>query len=154
MQHQLILAYEEIARTDLLPEEKALLAAAEAAARQAYAPYSGFPVGAAARTTDKRLWASNNQENAAYPSGLCAERTLLFYLGSQQLIPAVEALAVYAPHSPGPVMPCGACRQVMYEYEQLGNQPWLLIFAGATSVVYRIRGVPTLLPLAFVWKPS
>lgn len=154
MPHQLVLVYEEVTREELPAEEKALLEAAELAAGRAYAPYSRFPVGAAARTTDKRIWTGNNQENAAYPSGLCAERTLLFYLGSQQLISAVEAIAVYAPHSSGPVMPCGACRQVMYEYEQLCGRPWLLIFAGAAPVVYRIRGVHTLLPLAFVWKPA
>jgi len=148
------LVYEELAWEELSPADRALVEAARDAAHQAYAPYSGFPVGAAARLRDARLFTGNNQENAAFPSGLCAERVLLFYLGSQQLLPHVEALAVFAPHSPTPVMPCGACRQVLHEYQRLSQTPWVYIFAGAAPFVYRFVGIDNLLPFAFVWKPS
>lgn len=154
MQRRVHLVYEELGWEELSPADRALVEAARAAAGQAYAPYSGFPVGAAARLRDGRLFTGNNQENAAFPSGLCAERVLLFYLGSQQLLPQVEALAVFAPHSPTPVMPCGACRQVLHEYEQLSQTSWTYIFAGAPPTVYRFIGMENLLPFAFVWKPS
>lgn len=154
MQKKLVLVYEELPREMLSAEERALLYQAEAAAGQAYAPYSGFPVGAAALLSDGRTFTGNNQENVALPSGTCAERSLLFYLGAQQLIPTVRMLAVYAPKSEGPVMPCGACRQVLYEYQQMCVQPWMLIFAGASERVYRFTGVNNLLPFAFVWRPS
>ncbi|MDW8015876.1 MAG: cytidine deaminase [Bacteroidia bacterium] len=152
MHYRLELSYESMAVGDLSPEERDLLKKAQEAAEYAYAPYSGFPVGAAARLSDGRLLSGNNQENSAYPSGLCAERTLLFYLGSQRLIPLVQMIAVYAPLSEDPVMPCGACRQVMYEYERLGSIRWTLIFAGASGRVYRFMGMETLLPFAFVWR--
>lgn len=153
MKRILSITYEELTAEELLPEEYNLLQAAKEAARQAYAPYSHFPVGAAVRLRDGCIFTGNNQENAAYPSGLCAERTVLFYVGSQGLISEVEMLAVYAPKLHAPVMPCGACRQVMYEYEKLAKSPWTLIFAGASEHIYRLSGVENLLPFAFVWRP-
>lgn len=102
------MTYEELSWAELSPGEAELLKAAEAAAQKAYAPYSGFPVGAAARLIAGEIYTANNQENAAYPSGLCAERVLLFYLGAQGLVPQIQALAVCAPKLPHPVMPCGA----------------------------------------------
>lgn len=154
MERRVHLIYEELSWEELSPADSALVEAARTAASQAYAPYSGFPVGAAVRLRDGRLFTANNQENAAFPSGLCAERVLLFYLGSQGLLPQVQALAVLAPHSPAPVMPCGACRQVLHEYERLGQTSWVYIFAGAAPLVYRFSGIENLLPFAFVWKPS
>lgn len=153
MRHTLILTYEELSRGALSVQEQALLHEAEMAAGQAYAPYSGFPVGAAALLSDGRTFIGNNQENAALPSGICAERSLLFHLGAQRLIPAVNTIAVYAPKSEVPVMPCGACRQVLHEYQQMCAKPWVLIFAGASDRVYRFIGVENLLPFAFIWRP-
>ncbi len=154
MRHELRIVYEELLPEELEEEDKRLLKAAKAAAAHAYAPYSGFPVGAAVRLTDGRIFTGNNQENAAFPSGLCAERTVLFYVGSQALMTEIDALAVFAPKSPTPVMPCGACRQVMHEYQSHAHRPWVLIFAGASKTVYRFIGVENLLPFAFLWRPS
>ncbi|MGQ9863109.1 MAG: cytidine deaminase [Bacteroidia bacterium] len=149
MQKQVCLAYEEVAYTALEAWEKLLIQKAQEAVQSAYAPYSGFPVGAAARLHDGTLLKGSNQENAAFPSGLCAERVLLFSLGAQGLIAQVEALAVYAPKSPIPVSPCGACRQVMWEYQQLATRPWKIYLAGDSPTIMRLEGVETLLPWAF-----
>jgi cytidine deaminase len=81
----------------LPPEEQAILEQAQAAAQRAYAPYSGFAVGAAVRLRDGSIFTGNNQENLAYPSGLCAERVVLFQVGAMGKAPQIEALAVYAP---------------------------------------------------------
>ncbi len=147
------LSYEILLRKELLPLEKALLSRAEEAARQAYAPYSGFPVGAAVRLRDGSIYTGNNQENLAYPSGLCAERVVLFQVGALGKAAEIEALAVYAP-GVDVVFPCGACRQVMLEYAQMSETPWTLIFAGAAASVYRMKGVYLLLPFHFVWRRS
>ncbi len=147
------LNYEIVSREGLSPLERALLAQAEAAAERAYAPYSGFPVGAAIRLNDGSIYTGNNQENLAYPSGLCAERVVLFQVGALKKAAEIEALAVYAPKVEV-AFPCGACRQVMLEYEQMGETPWTLIFAGAAASVYRMKGVSLLLPFHFVWKRS
>ncbi|MEN2993618.1 MAG: cytidine deaminase [Bacteroidia bacterium] len=153
MERLWMLRYEEISWEDLSPEEREVVIAARQAAERAYAPYSGFPVGAAARLRDGRLYLGNNQENAAYPSGLCAERVLLFSLGAQGLVPEIEILSVYAARLEEPVMPCGACRQVMYEYQQRSPAPWRLLFSGGLSPrIYRLIGAEGLLPLAFRWK--
>ncbi|MCX7606527.1 MAG: cytidine deaminase [Bacteroidia bacterium] len=154
MQRLWRVTYEELHEDTLSAPEKELIQAAAKAAEHAYAPYSKFHVGAAVRLRDGRIYTGNNQENAAYPSGLCAERTLLFSLGAQSLISSVEILAVYSPHSLSPVMPCGACRQVMHEYQEKSQNRWVLLFAGASSLVYRFVGVESLLPFAFVWRPA
>jgi cytidine deaminase len=147
-------SYEVLPREALAPADKALLAHAEAAAGKAYAPYSDFPVGAAVRLQDGSIFTGNNQENLAFPSGLCAERVVLFQVGALGKAPQIEALAVYAPKAAEVAFPCGACRQVMIEYEQMNDRPWTLIFAGAAASVYRMKGVSLLLPLHFVWKRS
>ncbi|MCS7162591.1 MAG: cytidine deaminase [Bacteroidia bacterium] len=147
------LHYEEISWEDLSLEEREVVLAARHAAEKAYAPYSSFLVGAAARLRNGSLYLGNNQENAAYPSGLCAERVLLFSLGAQGLIPEIETLAVYATLLEEPVTPCGACRQVMYEYQRRSPTPWRLLFGGGLSPrLYRLMGAEGLLPLAFSWR--
>ncbi|MEN3041033.1 MAG: cytidine deaminase [Bacteroidia bacterium] len=145
--------YEELLVEKLGAEDRQLILSAQEAAKAAYAPYSGFPVGVAVRLRDGGILVANNQENAAYPSGLCAERVLLFYLGSQSLISEVDTLAVYAPQANMPIMPCGACRQVIYEYERVSAGSWKFLFAGACPFVYRFIGAENLLPFPFVWKP-
>jgi len=147
-------AYEIVWRKALNPTEAKLLAAAEIAAQHAYAPYSTFPVGAAIQLADGSLYTGNNQENQAYPSGLCAERVALFHVGALGKAAQITALAVYAPLSEPVVFPCGACRQVMNEYESMADHPWRLIFAGAAAYVYRMRGTSCLLPFHFVWRRS
>lgn len=149
MQKQLCLVYEEVDYGALDRWEKLLIQKAQQMAEGAYAPYSGFPVGAAVRLSDGTLFGASNQENAAYPSGLCAERVLLFYVSAQGLIPQIEALAVYAPTSPMPVSPCGGCRQVMWEYQQHTPRPWKIYLVGQSTTILRLEGVEVLLPLAF-----
>lgn len=146
--------YEEILRGELLPIEREALEAAQKAAQFAYAPYSRFPVGAAVILEDGRIFTGNNQENAAYPSGLCAERVVLFQVGAASLSAYIRILAIYAPRLEAPVMPCGACRQVMHEYQQHSPRPWIILTAGGGDTVYRFVGTEGLLPLAFTWKPQ
>ena len=117
------LEYEEFMSINDLPENiRELIEMAKEAAQKAYSPYSQFQVGASVELSDgQRFWA-NNQENKAYPSGLCAERSLLFYTNGNFPDTAVKRMVIVA-YSDGkmidePVYPCGACRQVMMETEE------------------------------------
>lgn len=110
---------------ELNAQDAELLQYAHKAAENAYAPYSRFHVGAAVRLANGKIVSGNNIENAAYPSGLCAERVTLFSVQAQYPGVAVEAIAVTA-HSEKtlvdePIAPCGACRQVMVEVEKLSQ---------------------------------
>ena len=102
-----------------LPHQQ-LITSAKEASMAAYAPYSNFPVGAAVLLENGLIIKGNNQENMAYPSGLCAERVAFFAASSQYPHEKIMAAAVYI-EKPGPndvfACPCGSCRQVMYEYE-------------------------------------
>lgn len=151
---QLQIPYTEYdSEKDLPPAEAALLDAARKASLHAYAPYSGFSVGAAVRLAGGITVTGNNQENAAYPSGLCAERVALFAASSQYPGIAVEAIAITA-HSvnisvAGPVSPCGACRQVMAEYETLHQKPMQIILAGESGKIIVLDNVNGVLPFKF-----
>ncbi len=117
-----------------------------------YAPFSKFSVGAAALLDNGMIVTGTNQENAAYPSGICAERTTLFYANSQYPNQSVKTLAVAARTESGfidmPIPPCGACRQVMLETEKRYKQPMRVLLYGKKAV-YEIRSVGDLLPLSF-----
>lgn len=110
---------------ELSDADRQLMDAAREATQRSYAPYSHFSVGAAARLENGTVVTGTNQENAAYPSGLCAERTTLFYANSQYPDQAVETLAIAARNErdflDDPIPPCGACRQVMLETENASN---------------------------------
>ena len=143
-----IYEYEELDTAD-----RELVDAARKATRRSYVPYSHFSVGAAARLADGTVVTGTNQENAAYPSGTCAERTTLFYANSQFPDQAVETLAVSARNERGeyleaPISPCGACRQVMLETEKRFNHPMRILLYG-TRGIYELKGVSDLLPLSF-----
>lgn len=137
---------------DLPTEDRMLVRHAQRASDAAYAPYSRFRVGAAVLLDNGEVVSAGNQENAAYPSGLCAERTALFYAGARYPRAAVKAVAIAAQHdgqpSPRPVYPCGACRQVMLEYEKRGGLPVRVIMYGekCTEVAHSIADI---LPLSF-----
>lgn len=137
---------------ELTDSDKQLIEAAQEATKRSYAPYSHFNVGAAAMLDDGTIVTGSNQENAAYPSGLCAERTTLFYVGSEYPDKAVTTLAIAASNSEGftehPVTPCGACRQVMLEAEQRYQRPIRMLMYG-TACIYETRGTKDLLPLSF-----
>lgn len=138
---------------DLLEDEADLLKKAREAMQTAHCPYSEFQVGAAIKLKDETIVTGSNQENAAYPSGICAERAALFGVGSQGKKNLVLKLAVIGKkensESDEPVTPCGACRQVIKEYEDLSEQPIVIIMAGTRSEILRVVGIENLLPWGF-----
>lgn len=137
---------------ELSSDEKFLVDEARAALLTAYAPYSGFRVGAAARLADGRIVRGSNQENASFPAGLCAERTALFSAGTLAPDVPVEAIALAAEADGvptlAPITPCGICRQVMLETENRYKKPLRILMCGRDEV-YIASSVRDLLPLAF-----
>ena len=130
--------YEELSAAD-----RELMDAARQATFRSYAPYSHFSVGAAARLANGIVVTGTNQENAAYPSGLCAERTTLFYANSQHPDQAVTTLAIAARNEhdeflESPIPPCGACRQVILETEKRYGQPIRILLYGK-ECIYEIK---------------
>jgi cytidine deaminase len=119
---------------------------------KAYAPYSGFYVGAAIELENGEIFTGSNQENAAYPSGLCAERVAMFYANAQYPDIPVKTLAVAASTNGKflsiPVTPCGSCRQVLLETEKRFKKDITVLLYG-TKEVYMIKNVKQLLPLGF-----
>ncbi|HLG03250.1 MAG TPA: cytidine deaminase [Bacteroidia bacterium] len=138
---------------ELTQEDRELLAKARSAAASAYAPYSNFFVGAAVRHSGGAVVSGNNQENAAYPSGMCAERTAVYYAGANAPNVVIEAVAVHGYNGrateDNPVSPCGACRQALLEYEEKQGSPIRIILGGKTGKVLVIDSIKDLLPLSF-----
>lgn len=138
---------------ELSAEEQHLVNLAIEATGRSYAPYSNFHVGAAVRLENGEKIIGCNQENAAYPSGLCAERTALFSAGAQYPNVGVEMLAIAARGTDGelqyePVGPCGSCRQVIVESETRAGHPIRILLYGR-KCVYVIDGIRKLMPLMF-----
>ena len=154
MKEQILELSYRIYALDELPEEsRKLVDAALEATRRSYAPYSHFYVGAAVMLDNGIIVTGNNQENVAFPSGLCAERTALFYANAQYPEVPVKALAIVARDSSGkvtqePISPCGACRQVMLETENRFGKPMQILLASAEEVIV-VERASALLPLAF-----
>ena len=147
------IAYTEYASLDeLSTEDKVLAESAIKAVESAYAPYSKFHVGAAVRFNDGEIVKGSNQENAAYPSGICAERTALFYASASRPGVPMNALAIAAAQNgqliPDPVTPCGACRQVMIQYQLKSGNPMEIILIGANRI-WKFANVESLLPFIF-----
>lgn len=138
-----------------LPDaEQRLLAEARQATHTAYAPYSNFHVGAAVRLDDGTVVTASNQENAAFPSGSCAEQSLIFWVGANHPGKRLEALAVVARPGEGEiyraVSPCGACRQALLEYENRQGQPIRLLMPGEPGGAVTVSpSVAGLLPVKF-----
>lgn len=143
-----VCSYDELSGAD-----KAVVDAARAATANSYAVYSNFSVGAAVRLGNGTVVSGSNQENAAYPSGLCAERTTLFWANSQYPKEPVEVLAIAARSAQGelefPITPCGACRQVMLETEKRFGNKMKIILYGTRQCYVIDDGVRALLPLSF-----
>lgn len=141
------LRYEELDGKD-----RKLIDAAKEATARSYAPYSHFSVGAAALLANGVTVTGTNQENAAYPSGTCAERTTLFYANSQYPDQPVDTLAIAARNESdfleSPIPPCGACRQVLLETEQRFHQPMRILLYSKNDI-YVLEGTKDLLPLSF-----
>ena len=149
----LTIPYEEYASIEELGEaDRTLLEAAVDAMKGSYAPYSHFNVGAAVRLADGTVVKGANQENAAYPSGLCAERTAMFAASAQNPGVPFEAIAVVCARNGSlmlnPGSPCGACRQVMAQYERLAMKP-LRIILGSGGPILAFTGVESIMPLIF-----
>ena len=138
---------------ELTPEEVKLLDEARRATYRSYAPYSHFSVGAAVALADGTIVSGSNQENAAYPSGLCAERTAVFYANSQYPDQPIRRICIVARDTEGqflqrPISPCGACRQVLLEAEQRAGSDIEVLLYG-TEGIYIVRNIKDLLPLGF-----
>ena len=137
-----------------LPQDAFILMQKAVEAREkAYAPYSKFNVGAALLLDNNEIITGNNQENASYPSGLCAERTAIYYAGSQFPDAKVVRMAISAASKNNkttkPIPPCGACRQAIAEYEVKQETPIEIYFMGETGKVAKSESLANLLPLIF-----
>ncbi|MDR1006215.1 MAG: cytidine deaminase [Bacteroidales bacterium] len=148
----LTIEYEEIDNlTKLSAEDHKLVLEARKALPKSYSPYSEFKVASAVRFEDGEIIIGTNQENVAYPSGLCGERVALFAAGSDARRRRVAAIAVVAFHNGQYVAakPCGACLQVMLETEKRASRPLIVIFALGNERFAKIKGVKNLMPFAF-----
>ena len=147
------IAYRSYGNAEEMPDEyKLLINMARSVSGKAWAPYSQFRVGAAVWLKNGLILTGNNQENAAYPVGLCAERTALFYANANYPDDPVVAIAVTAQNEKGllpePVKPCGGCRQAILETENRFSQPITIILDGSDSTIV-LDGISSLLPLSF-----
>ena len=140
-------------KDQLSSSDAELLKQAEAASSNAYAPYSQFFVGAALKLVNGTVVIGANQENVAYPSGLCAERVALFTASSNHPNESVETMAVTAVTKKAsfnePLSPCGNCRQVIMEYQNKQNKPIRLILGGQGDTVWIFEDSSALLPFGF-----
>ncbi len=140
-------------QNELADSEKRLLEQAVSARKNAYAPYSNFQVGAAVLMENGEVVIGNNQENASYPSGLCAERVAVFQAGALYPGVAILAIAISAASEnyvlDTPAGPCGNCRQAIMEYEIKQKSPISLLLQGQEGPVYKCSSLKDLLPLGF-----
>jgi len=144
---------EELTFEELTESERRLVELAREATTRSYAPYSHFRVGAAIELSDGSIVTGSNQENAAYPSGTCAERTAAYYAHSQHPEATFRSIAIAARGTDGefvdgPVSPCGACRQALLQYEHIAGNNVTVLLIGREKF-YRLPSVRSLLPFAF-----
>ncbi len=143
--------YDSIDEIDSVVQE--VLHKAQQARKTAYAPYSEFAVGAAIELENGEIVLGSNQENASYPSGLCAERTALYYVGAKFPDVLIKRIAISAGSvnsiNERPIPPCGACRQAIAEYEIKQKQPIEIYFMGEKGKVVKSDSLENLLPLIF-----
>lgn len=138
---------------ELQSEIQNLMKKAVATRKKAYAPYSKFKVGAAILLDNGKIVLGSNQENAAYPSGLCAERVAIFQAGSiypeAKILKMAITAASDANQTTTPIPPCGACRQSISEYEIKQEMPIEIYFMGEIGEIYQSESIQNLLPLMF-----
>ncbi|MBD5239938.1 MAG: cytidine deaminase [Bacteroidales bacterium] len=144
---------EELSYSELTPKELELVNLAREATFRSYSPYSHFRVGAAILLDNGEIITGANQENAAYPSGTCAERSACYYAGAAYPDAKFRAIAIAARGTDGefvsePCSPCGACRQALLQYELLAGEGVKVLLVGAEKV-YRLDSIRALLPFAF-----
>ena len=152
-ERQIQISYQEYKSIDEMnPEDRDLAAEAIKAMQGAYAPYSHFHVGAAVRMSNGQIVRGANQENAAFPSGLCAERTAMFAAGARYPDKDMQSIAlaggVMGRLGSQPATPCGACRQVMAQYQAKSGKPMSVIMISADKV-WKFEKVDDILPLIF-----
>lgn len=150
---QINTVYEEYSSLgELIPEDRELAQAAIEGMRGSYAPYSHFNVGAAVRMSNGQIIRGANQENAAFPSGLCAERTAMFAAGAKypdkDMVSIALAGGIYGKLTEEPATPCGACRQVMAQYQSKSGKPMSVIMVGSRRI-WKFARVDDILPLIF-----
>ena len=150
---QINTVYEEYSSLgELIPEDRELAQAAIEGMRGSYAPYSHFNVGAAVRMSNGQIVRGANQENAAFPSGLCAERTAMFAAGAKypdkDMVSIALAGGIYGKLTEEPATPCGACRQVMAQYQSKSGKPMSVIMVGSRRI-WKFARVDDILPLIF-----
>ena len=154
MKQKLEIAYQFFEqKNELSSALQMLLDKAEKASQTAYAPYSRFQVGCAILLENETIFLGNNQENVAYPSGLCAERVAIFAAHAQFPDQKIKAIAIFANaldfDLQRPISPCGACRQVLLEYQKLQiDQPIALYMQGKNTGIL-VSTIEDLLPFAF-----
>ncbi len=138
---------------ELSAEDKLLIEEAKASAKDAYAPYSHFQVGAAVLLENGIIVKGNNQENASYPVGLCAERVAIFSAGANYPGVPIKAIAITASSHEfkidKPVPPCGACRQAIAEYENRYKKNIRILMTGETGNIIMAESINSLLPFQF-----
>jgi cytidine deaminase len=139
--------------TDLPTDIQSLMNEAVEVRKKAYAPYSNFRVGTALLLDNGKIILGSNQENAAFPSGLCAERVAIYHAGSVYPEAKIIKMAISAASdtntTDAPIPPCGACRQSIAEYEFKQNAPIEIYFMGEIGTIYKSESLKNLLPLAF-----
>ena len=149
MEQRFEINYRHYASIDQMPaDEKMLVEEAQQALKQAHAPYSRFHVGAAARLRSGKVLRAANFESEVYPAGLCAERSLLFYLQTNFPDDVVEALAIASEPSERECYPCGQCRQVLVDVERRQGSPLRVIMSGAGTASV-VEHAADLLPFTF-----
>lgn len=149
----LTIPYEELSYDELQGREALLVEMAREATERSYAPYSHFCVGAAIGLSNGENVVGSNQENVAFPSGTCAERSACFYAHARYPEAKFQVIAIAARGTDGefteePTAPCGACRQALLEYEVLAGAPVPILLAGRNKI-YRLPSVASTLPFAF-----
>jgi cytidine deaminase len=143
--------YESFSELD--EDDKILLEAAQDAASLAYAPYSDFHVGAAARLANREIIKGGNQENASFPAGLCAEGVVMAIAAARFPRTPIDTLAISyhstRTQSDHPIAPCGVCRQSLEEFRSKTGSPVRLLMGGLSGKIFEVSDASALLPLAF-----
>ncbi len=153
MKKKIIIDYQEFNTPEELEKEDAdLLGKAVAACKNSYSPFSKFRVGAALRLADGKIFTASNQESVAFPSGMCAERALLYYVLAKHPKTPITSIAIAAQKggklTTSPTRPCGACIQVMLDAQKRGGRPIKIILGGAEKIEV-IPSVNNLAPFSF-----
>ena len=148
MTNKINISYEHCSIEELSPAEQEVVQAAFGATSKAYAPFSGFKVGAALRLRSGKILTAANCESEVFPSGLCAERSLLYSYATNHADDVIELMAIASDPSERECYPCGACRQVMLDAERRQQSPIRIIMAGGGTASV-VESAEVLLPFTF-----